>query len=127
MAPEPYNYHVEICRVIDGDSIVADIDLGAKIWLCGQHVRITSVDTPELHGPTKGQAEAFTRFTSEWCHQGGPYVLHSESVDSFGRWLGDVHNGRAWLSQDIMTFGRLRFGVDVTYQAATQRKKEKKT
>lgn len=35
-------------RVIDGDTIKADIDLGFNIWMHDQTIRLAGIDTPEL-------------------------------------------------------------------------------
>ena len=42
-----YEYRVEIKRVVDGDTVDVDIDLGFGIWLKGERVRIMGIDTPE--------------------------------------------------------------------------------
>lgn len=44
---ELYQYQVNIRRVIDGDTVNVDIDLGFGIILRDQMVRIQGVDTPE--------------------------------------------------------------------------------
>lgn len=42
-----YEYRCEIKRVVDGDTVDVDIDLGFGIWLKGERVRIMGIDTPE--------------------------------------------------------------------------------
>jgi micrococcal nuclease len=42
-----YEYRCNIVRVIDGDTVDVDIDLGFGIWLRGERVRIMGIDTPE--------------------------------------------------------------------------------
>jgi len=42
-----YNYNVELKRVIDGDTIVCDVDLGFGIWLRDEHIRFARIDCPE--------------------------------------------------------------------------------
>lgn len=44
---ELYQYQVNIRRVIDGDTVDVDIDLGFGIILRDQRVRIQGIDTPE--------------------------------------------------------------------------------
>jgi len=43
----PYEYHAKVINVIDGDTIVVDIDLGFNVVLSNQSVRLLGVDTPE--------------------------------------------------------------------------------
>ena len=42
-----YEYRVKILKVIDGDTVDVDIDLGFGIWLRNERVRIMGIDTPE--------------------------------------------------------------------------------
>ena len=43
----PYEYNAKVIDVIDGDTIVVDIDLGFDVKLANQKVRLLGVDTPE--------------------------------------------------------------------------------
>jgi len=42
-----YEYKAKLIRVIDGDTIVCDIDLGFGIWMKDEHVRFARIDCPE--------------------------------------------------------------------------------
>ena len=42
-----YQYRARVNRVIDGDSVVLDIDLGFDVWMNNQSIRIYGIDTPE--------------------------------------------------------------------------------
>tara|TARA_B100000941_G_C28507816_1_gene558539 strand:+ start:1173 stop:1577 length:405 start_codon:yes stop_codon:yes gene_type:complete len=42
-----YEYRVVIVRVVDGDTVDVDIDLGFGVWLKKQRVRLYGIDTPE--------------------------------------------------------------------------------
>jgi micrococcal nuclease len=42
-----YEYRVKIVRIIDGDTVDVDIDLGFGIWIHKERVRIMGIDTPE--------------------------------------------------------------------------------
>ena len=42
-----YEYRVTIIKVIDGDTVDVDIDLGFGISLNNERVRIMGIDTPE--------------------------------------------------------------------------------
>jgi len=43
----PYEYNCKINRVVDGDTVDVDIDLGFGIVLTDERVRIMGIDTPE--------------------------------------------------------------------------------
>ena len=42
-----YEYKCKILRVIDGDTVDVDVDLGFGVWLRKERVRIMGIDTPE--------------------------------------------------------------------------------
>ena len=42
-----YEYRAKIRRVVDGDTVDVDIDLGFGVWLKKQRVRLYGIDTPE--------------------------------------------------------------------------------
>lgn len=42
-----YEYNCKINKVVDGDTVDVDIDLGFNIMIKGERVRIMGIDTPE--------------------------------------------------------------------------------
>jgi micrococcal nuclease len=42
-----YEYRCKILKVIDGDTVDINIDLGFNTWIKGERVRIMGIDTPE--------------------------------------------------------------------------------
>ena len=42
-----YEYRCKVIKVIDGDTVDVDIDLGFGIMLRDERVRIMAIDTPE--------------------------------------------------------------------------------
>ena len=42
-----YEYRVKIIKVVDGDTVDVDIDLGFGVWLKDERVRMMGIDTPE--------------------------------------------------------------------------------
>ena len=42
-----YEYRVNVVKVVDGDTVDVDIDLGFGVWLKDERVRIMGIDTPE--------------------------------------------------------------------------------
>src|SRR5215213_8353540 len=55
--PELYTYSVRLVRVVDGDTIVFDIDLGFKVWLRNQSVRLYGVNTAEMNSSDAAKRE----------------------------------------------------------------------
>ena len=42
-----YEYKCKISRVVDGDTVDVDIDLGFGVWMHKERVRLYGIDTPE--------------------------------------------------------------------------------
>ena len=53
-----YVYRAHLVRVIDGDTVVVDLDLGCDVWLRQQHCRLTGINAPEKIKPTREQGLA---------------------------------------------------------------------
>ena len=42
-----YEYRVNVLKIVDGDTVDVDIDLGFNTWIKNERVRIMGIDTPE--------------------------------------------------------------------------------
>ena len=94
-----YNYRCVILRVIDGDTVDVDIDLGFSVWLKNQRVRLAGIDTPESRTQDlaeKAHGLAAKSRLSELLPQGGKFEIattinknDSDLHEKFGRILGD--------------------------------------
>ena len=42
-----FEYNAVVVKVVDGDTVDVDIDLGFSVWLKKQRVRLYGLDTPE--------------------------------------------------------------------------------
>jgi len=42
-----YEYKCKILKVVDGDTVDIDLDLGFGVWLRNERVRLAGIDTPE--------------------------------------------------------------------------------
>lgn len=90
-----YTYRGEIVRVIDGDTVVADIDLGFNVWLRDEHLRLVGIDAPERGSR---DAEAATRALRSRVDGRSVYLCtrkmktqDREARGSFGRYLVTIH------------------------------------
>lgn len=91
-----YEYRCRIVKVIDGDTVDVDIDLGFGIWVQGERVRIHGIDTPESR--TRDKVEkifglASKNFVTSILKKGSVQTLVTEkpgdeSKGKFGRILG---------------------------------------
>ena len=88
-----YEYNCKIVRVIDGDSILVDIDLGFDTWRCGESIRLFGVDCPECRSrdpKEKAAGLAAKTFVKGLLHEGGTYTLTTKEKGKFGRYLGVI-------------------------------------
>jgi len=89
-----YEYNCKIVRVIDGDSIIIDIDLGFSHWIHGESIRLYGVDTPECRtrdAEEKAAGLLAKEFVEEALHVGGTYRLQTKEKGKFGRYLGTIY------------------------------------
>jgi micrococcal nuclease len=88
-----YEYNCKIVRVIDGDSIIIDIDLGFSHWIHGESIRLYGVDTPECRtrdAEKKAAGLLAKEFVEEALHVGETYTLTTKEKGKFGRYLGVI-------------------------------------
>lgn len=90
-----YEYRCKLRKVVDGDTVDIDIDLGFGVWLQDERVRLFGIDTPEsrtrdLEEKKYGlAAKAFVEkhLNEEWL------ILKTKEYDAkgkFGRILGEL-------------------------------------
>jgi micrococcal nuclease len=105
MADSLYQYTVTVNRVIDGDTLEVDIDLGFNVTLTGKRLRVAGVDCPERNTP-EGKLAKF--FTKEWVnsaiHSNKPVLVKIEAHkgDKYGRILGGVWVDGKDLAQQLI-------------------------
>ncbi len=52
-----YQYSAIVRKVIDGDTLEIDIDLGLSVWVRQEKIRLYGINTPEIFGVKKGSLE----------------------------------------------------------------------
>ena len=58
-------YTCRIVRIIDGDTIVVDIDLGRGLWQVGEPLRLRGIDAAETNDPDP-RLRALAKYQREW-------------------------------------------------------------
>jgi len=94
-APDSFVYNAELTKIIDGDTLRCDLDLGFSVKLHNQTVRLAGIDTPESRINIKRQPEraeekilgleAKERL-KELCS--GKFQIRSLGKGKYGRILG---------------------------------------
>ena len=102
-----YEYKVAIARVVDGDTVDVNIDLGFGVWLHKERVRIYGIDTPESRTrdlEEKKYGLAAKEFVKNFV-KGDSVILRTEKYDAkgkFGRILGDIVVDKVSLSETMI-------------------------
>jgi len=90
-----YTYKAKVIRIIDGDTIVVDIDLGFYCWLFNQSIRLAGIDTPETRTKNSLEKEAgflAKSFVENHIKPGDIVVVTTilDKTEKFGRILGNI-------------------------------------
>ena len=107
-------YDVKVIKVVDGDTVDVDIDLGFGVTLTDERVRIMGIDTPESRTRDKVEdlfGEAAKARLKELMKDGGKLITTEDRKGEdmkgkFGRILGDFkvdYNGEMKKVTEIMT------------------------
>ena len=119
-----HEYKVNILRVVDGDTVDVDIDLGFGMWLRKERVRVMGIDTPESRTSDKMEKvfglAAKERLTSLL---GAEAILHTQvskkgedMKGKFGRVLGNFVS----LNGEKCAAVLIREGHAVAYQGGSK-------
>jgi micrococcal nuclease len=106
-----YLYRAIVVRVVDGDTIDVDIDLGFYVWIKKQRIRLLGIDAPEVKGATRPEGIAATEHLKSLI-EGESIILRTvkgddggDRDDSFGRWLGTIYHGDIDVNAEMIRSG----------------------
>ncbi|MBI3306943.1 MAG: thermonuclease family protein [Candidatus Omnitrophica bacterium] len=97
-----FTYYAYIERVVDGDTLLVQVDLGFGEWT-RQYLRLRGINAPEMDTPEGKQAKKFVESELEIV----PYiVIASTKSDKYDRYLADVFykhkNGEQFLNNRLL-------------------------
>lgn len=87
-----YEYAAKIIKVIDGDTIDVEIDLGFDVKI-KQRVRLNGIDTPETKTKNKEEKELGMKakqITEDCTRDAKTLIIKTYKDDKYGRILADV-------------------------------------
>lgn len=90
-----YQYRVEIRKIVDGDTVDVDIDLGFGVWLRNERIRLYGIDTPESRTRDKEEKKyglAAKAYLTECIETADTVILatNKDAEGKFGRILGTI-------------------------------------
>mgnify|MGYP006256593653 FL=1 len=90
-----YEYSCKVVKIVDGDTIDVDIDLGFGVWLKKQRIRLFGIDTPESRTrdlEEKKYGLAAKEYLTKWLTSGGVKIrTQKDAKGKFGRILGEMY------------------------------------
>lgn len=120
----PYEYIAKVNKVVDGDTLEVDLDLGFNFIFFNQKVRLIGIDTPESRTSDKIE-KVFGTASKEYVKKfvedcGGKVIIktHKSDLDDgdnkekFGRILGEVVHP---ITKKILNEELIKHGYAVKY------------
>jgi endonuclease YncB( thermonuclease family) len=100
---EPRKYPVTVLAAHDGDTVTVDVDLGFRVTIHAQPLRLFGVNCPELPTVAGIAAQTFTRQWLKDHHAPHMLVQSGDGRDKYGRLLGRLiaADGRC-LNDDLL-------------------------
>jgi len=116
-------YDVKVIKIVDGDTVDVDINLGFGVTLTDERVRIMGIDTPESRTSDRVEdlfGEAAKARLKELMKHGGKLITtedkHGEDMKGkFGRILGDFYVSREEGKKERVTDILIEEGHAVAY------------
>ena len=104
-----YEYKCKMVRVVDGDTVDVDIDLGFGVWMHNERIRLYGIDTPESR--TRDLEEKkYGLLAKEYVLKALPIgseqilITMKDKTGKFGRVLGTLFTHENDVPLDINRF-----------------------
>ena len=93
MITPPYTYRAEVRRIVDGDTVAMDVDLGLNICAKNQVMRLLNVHAPEMVGSDKLAGMQAKTALADKLPVGTPVIIatHKDKGDKYGRLLVEIY------------------------------------
>ena len=123
-----YTYNAKCTRVVDGDTIDAEIDLGFDVKI-SKRIRLSGIDAPESRTRNKVEKKlglaAKDRLTDLLEGAANCFELESQEFGKYGRALGKLHinklSGKDTLTQVCINDVLVKEGYAVEYNGGKKK------
>jgi micrococcal nuclease len=84
-----YRYQATVVRIVDGDTLYLDVDLGFFIRMT-LDVRLKGINTPEIRGEQREAGLKAKAFVEAAIPPGALVVVDTFKAEKYGRYLAEV-------------------------------------
>ena len=122
---DPYVFQATVLKIIDGDTIDVDVDLGWDISVVNQRIRLFGIDCPESRTrdlEEKKYGLLAKEFVQEFLPIGSEDLLRTLEKGKYGRYLGDFKRYDKWLCAELIRhhhaveyFGQSKHAIKQAY------------
>jgi len=86
-----YHYKMKVIRVVDGDTIYGDVDLGFNIGNKKMEFRLAKINTPETKGTTREAGITSKKYVEDTIMGKDVIIVtKKDRKEKYGRYLAEV-------------------------------------
>ena len=96
-----YHYKMTVTKVVDGDTVYGDVDLGFNIGFKKMEFRLSGINTPETKGATREAGLTTKKFVEDAIvNKEVIIVTKKDGKEKYGRYLAEIFFlvGAEWIS-----------------------------
>jgi len=96
-----YHYKMTVTKVVDGDTVYGDVDLGFNIGFKKMEFRLSGINTPETKGATREAGLTSKKFVEDAIlNKDVIIVTKKDGKEKYGRYLAEIFFlvGAEWIS-----------------------------
>lgn len=110
-----FHYSAVIKRVVDGDTVYCDIDLGFGTILKNQNIRLYGIDSPEIKGEERLAGLDAKRFIENLLTDKEVVIVsYKDKKEKYGRYLAKIYlnDNNKWIDVNKLLIDK---GLAVEY------------
>lgn len=87
-----YTYRATVVRIVDGDTLDLDVDMGFRSWRMKERFRLAGINAPETNRSIEASSGRSAKdYLSKLVPVGSTILVETaKDPDNFGRWIAKV-------------------------------------
>jgi micrococcal nuclease len=104
-----YEYKAKVVKVVDGDTVDCDVDLGfymtARI-----RFRLARIDTPEIRGEERPEGLLAKQWLIDTLQKSNNEItVQTGKTGKYGRWIGEIIIGETNINDELVKTGHAEY------------------